>query len=93
MTICEHGPAHVPLEIADDKQYTNILPRFPGPSEHSGPRGYFAPSPCPPSRRPWFILVLCLHYNFKKYRFYTGLSRAYLHVVFACIFITLNKSI
>jgi hypothetical protein len=25
--------------------------------------------------------------------FYTGLSRAYLHVVFACIFVALNKSI
>jgi hypothetical protein len=35
--------APVPLEIADDKQYTNILPRFPGPSEHSGPRVF-----CPP---------------------------------------------
>ena len=31
--------------------------------------------------------------NFKKYRFYTGFSRAYLHVVFVCIFVTLNKSI
>jgi hypothetical protein len=40
-----------------------------------------------------FILVLCLHHKFKKYRFYTGVSRAYLHVVFLCIFVTLNKSI
>jgi hypothetical protein len=35
--------APVPLEIADDNQYTNILPRFPGPSEHSGPRGFCHP--------------------------------------------------
>jgi hypothetical protein len=36
----------VPLEIADDKQYTNILPRFSGPSEHSGPL-VFCPPPMP----------------------------------------------
>ena len=38
--------APVPLEIADDKQYTNILPWFPGPSEHSGTR-VFPPPPIP----------------------------------------------
>ena len=55
--------AHAPLEIADDKQNTNILPRFPGPSEHSGPR-VFCPHPPapPPSRRSCFQLLFYLKY-------------------------------
>ena len=48
--------APVPLEIADDKQYTNILPIFPGPSEHSGPQVFCPPPWPPPSRRPWVLL-------------------------------------